>query len=213
MKLKLNSIFTVMMCLTLVVMTSCNDGKKEEAAAKMEQEKIDQENAAKEEMAMKAEEEKMKMEARENSIAGKAMATEDLSTLVAAVKAADLATMLSEPGEYTVFAPSNQAFEKLPKGTVETLLKPENKEMLTGVLQYHVVQGAMTAEDMKKAIEGAGGKYAFKTVKGEELTASMSGDQYVITDSSGKKAQVIQGSIEASNGRVYVIDNVLMAKK
>lgn len=216
MKFKLNKIFTAVMCLTLVTMAACKDGKKDdEAAAKMEQQKIDKENTEKEQMAMKAdaEAEKMKMDARENSIAGKAMATEDLSTLVSGVKAAGLADMLSEPGEYTVFAPSNQAFANLPKGALENLLKPENKDQLTNVLQYHVVKGEITANQLAKAIKGAGGKYKFKTVTGEELTASMNGDQYVITDSSGKKAQVIKGSIEASNGRVYVIDHVLMAKK
>ncbi|MGB3608089.1 MAG: fasciclin domain-containing protein [Psychroserpens sp.] len=217
MKLKTTKIFGTLMCLMLLTLTACDDGKKEKEAErmKMETEKMEmQEKAEKEKMVMEeqkmAEEKKMAME---NSIAGKAMATEDLSTLVAALKAADLAGMLSEPGNYTVFAPSNQAFSKLPKGTVETLLKPENKDQLQSVLQYHVVSGKITSDKLAEAIKGAKGSYTFNTVKGEELTAMMSGDQYVIKDASGKKAQVIQGNVEASNGIVYIIDTVLMAKK
>lgn len=216
MKLKMNRIFGTLLCMTLVVLTACNDGKKEEEQMKMEKEKMEMEAAEKEKMAMKEKAEKdemMKKEAMANSIAGKAMVTEDLSTLVTALKSADLATMLSEPGNYTVFAPSNQAFSKLPEGTVDNLMKPENKEQLQSVLQYHVVPGKITSDKFADAIKNAKGKYKFKTVTGEELTASMNGDQYVITDSRGKKAQVIQGNVDASNGIVYVIDNVLMAKK
>lgn len=215
MKFRTNRIFGALVCLMLVTLTACNDGKKEaEEKAKMEQEQVEMEmKAAKVEKEQKMKEEADKKMAMESSIAGKAMATEDLSTLVAALKAADLATMLSEPGEYTVFAPSNQAFSKLPAGTVDNLLLPENKENLQGVLQYHVVPGKITSDKLAAAIKGAKGKYVFKTVKGEELTATMSGDQFVIMDSRGKKAQVIQGNVDASNGIVYIIDTVLMAKK
>ncbi|RMB59497.1 fasciclin domain-containing protein [Dokdonia sinensis] len=193
--------------------TACGDDKKKEEQIKLEtQKKADEEKA---QMAMKEEEDKKKMkaEATANSIAAKAMGNDNLSTLVAAVKAADLAAMLSEPGNYTVFAPINSAFEKLPKGTVESLLMPENKEMLTGILQYHVVKGTINAEKLSSAIKAANGKYSFKTVKGSELTAMMDGDQIVIQDSRGKKAQVVLGNVEASNGIVHVIDNVLMEKK
>nr|WP_321221952.1 fasciclin domain-containing protein [uncultured Psychroserpens sp.] len=216
MKFRTNRILGTLACMMLITLTACNDGKKEaEEKAKMEQEQVEMEmKAEKEEMAMKEKEEAEKKRIMmESSIAEKAMATADLSTLVTALKSADLATMLSEPGEYTVFAPSNQAFSKLPKGTVENLLKPENKESLQSVLQYHVVPGKITSDKLAAAIKGAKGKYTFKTVKGEELTAMMSGDQFVIMDSRGKKAQVIQGNVDASNGIVYVIDTVLMAKK
>ena len=212
MKLRMNSIFGAVMCMTLVVMTSCNDGKKEEEAAKMEAEKMEQEAADNERMAMEAEEEKMKQEAMESSIASKAMATESLSTLVAAVKAADLAQMLSEPGEYTVFAPNNAAFEKLPAGTVETLLKPENKEKLKGILTYHVVSGKVDAATLVAAIKDANGKYVVKTANGGELTASMKGDSVILTDASGKTSTVIATDVQASNGVVHIIDTVVMPK-
>lgn len=193
--------------------TACGDDKKKEEQVKLEtQKKADEEKAK---IAMKAEEDKKKMEAEAmaNSIAAKAMGNENLSTLVTAVKAADLAPMLSEPGSYTVFAPTNNAFGKLPKGTVENLVKPENKEILTGILQYHVVKGTIDADKLSSAIKAGNGKYIFKTVKGSELTAMMDGEQIVIQDSRGKKAQVVLGNVEASNGIVHVIDNVLMEKK
>lgn len=196
-----------------VFISSCEDGKKKEEQMRMETERVEMENAEKARMEMEAEEAKMKEEAKANSIAGQAMANNDLTTLVSALSAADLATMLSEPGEYTVFAPSNQAFEKLPKAKLDALMKPENKQMLTDVLTYHVVEGAITADQMAAAIKGANGSYTFKTVKGEELTAMMNGDQFVIKDATGKKAQVILGSVEASNGRIYIVDTVLMSKK
>ncbi|MGJ8590939.1 MAG: fasciclin domain-containing protein [Aquaticitalea sp.] len=199
-----------------IVFTSCKDEKKETEMKRMETEKVEMENAKKaemEQMEMKKKEEAMMMEAREKSIAGMAMQNENLSMLVTDLKAADLATMLSEPGNYTVFAPSNNAFEKLPQAKRDALMLPENKEMLKNVLQYHVVQGKITSDQLAAAIKGANGSYKFKTVTGDELTASMKGDQFIITDGRGKKAQVILGNQEASNGIVHVIDAVLMAKK
>lgn len=199
-----------------VFMSSCEDGKKKEQQIKMENERIEMENAEKAQNEMKAQEAKatkLKEEAQANSIAGKAMADKDLSTLVSALKAADLATMLSEPGEYTVFAPSNQAFEKLPQKTRDDLMKPENKKMLTDVLTYHVVPGIITSNKLMADIKGGNGSYTFKTVKGDELTASMNGDKFVIKDGSGKKAQVVLANVPASNGIIYVIDTVLMSKK
>jgi uncharacterized surface protein with fasciclin (FAS1) repeats len=181
-----------------------------------ETEKVEQEaamKAEKEQMEMKAKEEEMINEARENSIAGKAMKNENLSTLVTALQSAELADMLSKPGNYTVFAPSNNAFAKLSKAKLDALMMPENKQMLTNVLQYHVVSGKITSDQLATAIKGANGSYKFKTVTGEELTAMMSGDQFIIKDGSGKKAQVILGNQEASNGIVHVIDAVLLAKK
>ena len=214
--IKKTNIFLAVALTAFIFISSCEDGKKQEQQIKMENERIEMENAEKAQIEMKAQEAKenmLKEEARANSIAGQAMANKDLSTLVGALTAADLATMLSEPGEYTVFAPSNQAFEKLPQKTRDDLMKPENKQILTDVLTYHVVPGVITSDKLAAAIKGANGAYSFKTVKGEELTASMSGDQFVIKDGSGKKAQVILGNVPASNGIIYIIDTVLMAKK
>lgn len=199
-----------------VLIASCDDGKKKEEQNRIEAERVEKDNAEAERVereAKAAEDMKIKEEARTNSIAGKAMANKDLSTLNSALVAADLSGMLSEPGEYTVFAPSNQAFEKLPQKKRDELMKPENKEMLTEVLTYHMVPGVITSDELAAAIKGANGSYTFKTVKGEELTASMKGDQYVIKDGSGKKAQVILGNVPASNGIIYIIDTVLMSKK
>jgi uncharacterized surface protein with fasciclin (FAS1) repeats len=140
------------------------------------------------------------------------MATESLSTLVAAVKAADLATMLSEPGTYTVFAPNNAAFDKLPAGTVETLLKAENKEKLKGILTYHVVPSKVDASTLIAAINDSNGKYVITTANGGELTASLKGDSVILTDASGNQSTVIATDVDASNGVVHIIDTVVMPK-
>lgn len=216
MTIRKTNVFLAVALTAFVFMSSCEDGKKKEQQIKMENERIEMENAEKAQIEQKAQEAKaakLKEEAQANSIAGKATVDKDLSTLVSALKAADLVTMLSEPGEYTVFAPSNQAFEKLSQKTRDDLMKPENKKVLTDVLTYHVVPGVITSDKLAAAIKSGNGSYTFKTVKGDELTASMKGDQFVIKDSSGKKAQVILGNVPASNGIIYVIDTVLMAKK
>ncbi len=213
MNFKKLSIGLTFLFMSTILLTSCNDDKKEAEKARLETEKVEMENAQKAEQERMAQEEAMKEEARNNSIAGIAMKNNDLSTLVTALQAADLATMLSEPGNYTVFAPSNNAFSKLPKAQLDALLLPENKQTLTNVLQYHVVPGAISPSQLAEAIKGSNGTYKVKTVKGEELTFSMKGDQYVVKDGSGKSGQVILGNQPASNGIVYIIDTVLMAKK
>ena len=210
---KNTSILYAVALTAFVFVSSCEDGKKKEEQMRIETERVEMEAAEEARMEMEAEEARMEEEARENSIAGQAMKNEDLTTLVSALQSAELATMLSEPGEYTVFAPSNQAFEKLSQKQRDDLMKPENKQMLSDVLTYHVVKGAITSDKFAAAIKGANGSYAFKTVKGDELTAMMNGDQFVIKDATGKKAQVILGNVEASNGRIYIIDTVLMSKK
>ena len=214
--IKKTSILFAAALTAFVFVSSCEDGKKKEQEMRMETERVEMENAEKAQMEMEvqqAKEAKIKEEARANSIAGQAMTNKDLSTLAGALTAADLSTMLSEPGEYTVFAPSNQAFEKLPQKKHDELMMPENKKMLADVLTYHVVPGVITSDKLASAIKGANGSYKFKTVTGEELTATMSGDQFMIKDGSGKKAQVILGNVPASNGIIYIIDTVLMAKK
>ncbi|MDR6300386.1 fasciclin domain-containing protein [Mesonia maritima] len=142
-----------------------------------------------------------------------AVNSKDHTTLVAAVKAADLVKTLQGEGPFTVFAPTNAAFEKLPNGTVETLLKPENKAMLQGILTYHVASGKWTARKIMKMIKKNDGKFTFKTVNGEELTAMMDGDMVKIKDVAGNVATVTIADVMQSNGVIHVIDTVLLPKK
>lgn len=135
----------------------------------------------------------------------------DHTTLVAAVKAAGLVDTLSGPGPFTVFAPTNAAFAKLPPGAVEGLLKPEMKPMLQKALTYHVVAGRMTAADIVKAIQSGGGKATLTTVAGATLTASLSGQTLVLTDATGGKSNVTIGDVMQSNGVIHVVDTVLLA--
>ena len=129
---------------------------------------------------------------------------------VTAVKAAGLVETLKGAGPFTVFAPTNAAFDKLPKGTVETLLKPENKGKLTKILTYHVVPGKLDAAELAKQIGAGNGKATLKTAQGETLTATMEGSTIVITDAKGGKARVTIGDVYQSNGVIHVIDTVLM---
>ncbi len=144
------------------------------------------------------------------NIVGTAVSVPDLSTLVTAVKAAGLVDTLSGRGPFTVFAPTNAAFAKLPAGTVETLLKPENKAQLQGVLTYHVVAGKLTAADVVAAIKAGGGKAVLTTVKGDKLTGSMMGNMVMLTDAKGGMAHVTTANVETTNGVVHVIDGVLL---
>ncbi len=142
-------------------------------------------------------------------IVDNAVNSADHTTLVAAVKAAGLVDTLKGTGPFTVFAPTNAAFEKLPSGTVETLLKPENKETLTKILTYHVVPGRLTAGMLKKQIKAGNGKAMLKTVSGGTLTARMSGDTVVLTDEKGSTANVTIANVMQSNGVIHVIDSVV----
>jgi uncharacterized surface protein with fasciclin (FAS1) repeats len=132
----------------------------------------------------------------------------DHTTLVAAVKAAGLVETLSGPGPFTVFAPTNAAFAKLPAGTVETLLKPENKAMLQSVLTYHVVPGRVTAADLMQQIRAGGGSARLTTVQGGTLTARMQGNSVVLVDAKGGTATVTQADVMQSNGVIHVTDSV-----
>jgi uncharacterized surface protein with fasciclin (FAS1) repeats len=134
----------------------------------------------------------------------------NLKTLVAAVKAADLVGTLSSPGPFTVFAPTDMAFGKLPAGTVDTLVMPENKGTLTTVLTYHVVAGRMTSTDIANKIKAGKGMAKLTTVQGGTLTARMMGKKLVLTDAKGGKSTVSQANVMQSNGVVHVIDSVLM---
>ncbi|WP_072384420.1 fasciclin domain-containing protein [Novosphingobium sp. NDB2Meth1] len=144
------------------------------------------------------------------TIVDNAVNSKDHTTLVAAVKAAGLVETLAGSGPFTVFAPTNAAFAKLPKGTVETLLKPENKGTLTAVLTYHVVAGRMTSRDIAKAIKAGHGRAKLTTVQGEPLTATMHGKMLMLTDAKGGQAMVTIANVMQSNGVIHVVDAVLM---
>ena len=146
------------------------------------------------------------------NIVENAVNSKDHTTLVAAVKAAGLVDTLMSPGPFTVFAPVNKAFEKLPAGTVETLLKPENKATLTAVLTYHVVAGKLSAADLMAQIKAGNGKATLKTVEGESITVSEAGKALEITDAKGGKAMVTIADVFQSNGVIHVIDSVLLPK-
>lgn len=141
-----------------------------------------------------------------------AASMDDFSTLVAAVKAADLVEALKGEGPLTVFAPNNAAFDKLPDGTVATLLKPENKETLTSILTYHVLAGKYTAADIVKSIKANGGGFMAKTLQGEAIHGELSGGNVILTDSKGNKSKVIVADVMASNGVIHAIENVVMPK-
>jgi uncharacterized surface protein with fasciclin (FAS1) repeats len=136
----------------------------------------------------------------------------DHSMLVSAVKSAGLTETLSGAGPYTVFAPTNAAFEKLPAGTAEGLMRPESKGALTGILTYHVVPGVVTAKDLAGAIERGGGKAQLATVGGGNLTATQANGGVIVTDAKGGQARVTQADVMQSNGVVHVIDAVLMPR-
>ncbi|TWR23753.1 fasciclin domain-containing protein [Mucilaginibacter achroorhodeus] len=143
-------------------------------------------------------------------IVDNAVNSKDHTTLVAAVKAAGLVETLKSAGPFTVFAPTNEAFNKLPKGTVETLLKPENKETLTKILTYHVVAGKLSAMDIAKQIKAGNGVAELKTVSGGTLKAMMKGKKIYLVDEKGGKSWVTIPDVNQSNGVIHVVNAVLM---
>src|SRR5690606_27323960 len=146
------------------------------------------------------------------NIVENAVNSKDHTTLVAAVKAAGLVETLQGAGPFTVFAPVNTAFEKLPAGTVDMLLKPENKDKLVGVLTYHVLPGKFSAEQIMADIKKMGGKATYKTVEGEELTVEVKDGAVWVWDASGNMAKVTIADVNQSNGVIHVIDTVLLPK-
>lgn len=144
------------------------------------------------------------------TIVGVAASNDNFSTLVAAVKAADLVATLNSEGPFTVFAPTNEAFAKLPEGTVESLLKAENKGTLTSILTYHVVAGKFMAADVLKAIKDNNGKFSITTVNGEKLTAYVKDGKVMLKDAKGNKSTIILTDVDASNGVIHAIDQVVM---
>lgn len=147
---------------------------------------------------------------KSKDIVDNAVNSKDHTTLVAAVKAAGLVDTLKSKGPFTVFAPTNSAFDMLPAGTVDTLLQPANKGTLTKVLTYHVVAGNMDSKKIAKAIKKGKGKATFKTVAGGTLTASMNGSALVLTDEKGGVSKVTIADVKQSNGVIHVVDTVLL---
>src|SRR5262250_383869 len=139
-----------------------------------------------------------------------AIHSKDHTTLVAAVKAAGLVETLQGPGPFTVFAPTNAAFAKLPPGTVDSLLKPEMKAKLTGVLTYHVLPGRLSAKDLMEATKRNGGTAEFKTVEGETISVESKGNMIIIRDAKGNASKVTIQNVFQSNGVIHVIDTVLL---
>lgn len=182
---------------SVFAMYACADGKKEKKAETSETE-------------VQANNTEMEKAPETPTIVGVAAGNENFSTLVAAVKAAGLVDTLNGDGPFTVFAPTNDAFGKLPSGTVEGLLKPESKETLTAVLTYHVVAGTFKAADVVKAIQDNNGSFSITTVQGGELTASLDGENVILTDAKGGTSTIIMTDVEASNGVIHAIDTVVM---
>jgi uncharacterized surface protein with fasciclin (FAS1) repeats len=144
------------------------------------------------------------------NIVQNAVNSKDHTTLVAAVKAAGLVDTLQGAGPFTVFAPVNAAFEKLPAGTVDTLLKPENKDQLVKVLTYHVIAGKVSSSDLVKMIKDGGGKAELTTVEGGKITASISDGKVILADEKGGSATVTIADVFQSNGVIHVVDSVLL---
>jgi len=144
------------------------------------------------------------------NIVENAVNSKDHTTLVAAVKAAGLVETLASAGPFTVFAPTNSAFNMLPAGTVETLVKPENKAMLTGILTYHVVSGKLSSKDLKRMIKAGNGTAELNTVAGGKLFIMRKGGTYMLKDAKGGMAQITIKDVNQSNGVIHVINKVLM---
>ena len=193
--MKTKNLFTAIAIIGLFATTSCKTSKTEE---------IKQENTAPVSEVVKTN--------QIPNIVGVAVGNENFSTLVAAVKAADLVETLSGNGPFTVFAPTNSAFAKLPEGTIATLLKPENKATLTSILTYHVVAGKMSSKDIMKAIKMGNGKATLKTVSGGTLTAWMKGKKLYITDEKGGMSMITIANVNQSNGVIHVVDTVVLPK-
>lgn len=148
--------------------------------------------------------------AQAKTIVGVAAGNDDFSTLVAAVTAADLVETLNSEGPFTVFAPTNDAFDKLPEGTVAGLLEPSSKDALTAVLTYHVIAGEYNAAAVLKAIDENSGSFTAKTVQGGEIALSLNDGNVLLTDEKGNSSTVIMADVDASNGIIHAIDTVVM---
>ena len=198
----------VILFLGLFVFTSCEDGKKKAEEEKEKLERQEAERAAE----LQAEEERMEWEA--NSIAAKTMEDDSLSSFAGALQNAELAQAFTEEeGPYTIFAPTNEAFEKVDQATLDTLMKSENREELSELLKYHVVEDEITAEELSERIDEGNGEYTITTLSGASLTALKSGDDILLKDENGNTAKITKTDLEASNGVIHQIDGVVMRKK
>lgn len=150
------------------------------------------------------------LSAQKADIVDTAASVSDFSTLVTAVKAAELVDVLKSEGPFTVFAPTNDAFAKLPKSTLETLLKPENQKQLQAVLTYHVIKGNLMAADVLTALEKNKGKMKVKTVGGSEVTVALEGNSVKLYDNNGNVATVVKTDVKTSNGVIHIIDTVVI---
>lgn len=190
-----------------MLFASCDDSKKKEAEAEAEKMKMEETSAVDAEV-----EAKMNADFQENTVVAIAMGDENFSTLVAAIQAAELGGTLSSEGPFTVFAPTNEAFSKVPKATLDNLLKPENKNDLSALLTYHVVSGEWKAADLVKAIQENNNKFEVVTVQGEIFTLSVKDDKVIIKDANGGTSTVVVTDVDASNGVIHAIDKVIMPK-
>jgi uncharacterized surface protein with fasciclin (FAS1) repeats len=215
--MKLSRFLIALLFVGAFTFTSCKEteNEAEEMETEMEQEANEMESDMEEEMDEADDDAPMvggaKMYA-DKTIVQNASQAGNLTTLVSAVKAAELVETLSGEGPFTVFAPTNTAFENLPDGTLDTVLKPENKEMLQGILTYHVVSGNVMAEDLKKMITSNNGTATVKTVAGGELKAMIKNGKVMIQDANGGTATVTNANVKQSNGVVHVVDAVLLPK-
>lgn len=205
--MKLTKLF-MSMAMVALLFAACDDTKKKEAEAKAEAEKM--------EMEANAEAEKMEMEAKAtfdaNTIAAVAMGNENFTTLVAALKQAGLAETFMKEGAYTVFAPTNDAFAKIPKATLDTLMSEAGKATLQNLLKYHVVSGEFKADAVMKAIADNKNAYNVTTLSGENITLSVNDGKVMIKDANGNMSTVVIADVDASNGVIHAIDTVIMPK-
>lgn len=192
-----------------LLFASCDDGKKKEAEMKAEAERI--------EMEAKAEADKVEAEAREifesNSIGTIATKNKDFSTLGKALKQAGLIDIFMEEGDYTVFAPTNDAFSKIPKATMDHLMSTNGNESLQNILKYHVIEGEFKAKAVLKAIADNNNAYTITTLGNQNITLSEKDGKVMIKDANGNMSTVVMADVDASNGVIHAIDTVLMPKE
>lgn len=199
-RITMKKLFLSLSVIAMIVFTSCKNNESKEKETEQEETTMEADTSADEAM----EEQK--------TIVGVASGNDDFSTLVTAVKAAGLVETLSSEGPFTVFAPTNDAFAKLPEGTVASLLEADSKDALTGILTYHVVSGKFLAADVVAAINDNEGSFTIPTVQGEELTASLDGENVILTDANGNTSTIVITDVDASNGVIHAIDTVVMPK-
>ncbi|MFL1896196.1 fasciclin domain-containing protein [Aquimarina sp. 2-A2] len=192
----MKKLLTTITLSTLLFTLACANNTKQEETEKVETEVV------KEDTTTPSQE--------KSTIVSVAASNDKFTTLVAAVKAADLVDTLNGDGPFTVFAPLNSAFDQLPEGTVDGLLKAENKDKLSQILTYHVVSGKISAADLIKAINDNNGSYMVNTVQGGQLTATIKDGSVILTDSKETTSKVVMTDVEASNGVIHAIDTVVM---